>query len=326
MNAERIRIIRRYIKENPDKTNKEIAIIISEKARSAELKNLSVGSLQNYIGQVKKLPEDVVSTDKDSIIDEIVTEFYVQISRDQIDNRKGLFAHLESLAKLTDAGDIYIAAFSDEESAKNFIEELFPFGVDAEIKKAQPKPKNSISSKPKKPLSLILVTSISNANLILDNFDTEGVDSVTRVIYGEYVNIFTGTDLVDTDKLIGGANCLIDGISMSIVVASKELQKGNLVKLVISDVEGYESGSHVDAKALSSDLQILKSIEDIEVVFEVRDSNNLFEFLEEYDLTPTLIEDEDDYIEDDEDEDEDDDYYEESYEDSYYDEDYDDED
>jgi len=60
MTKEQISVISRYISEQPTLNNSELAKLIALK--STKLKHLTVGSLQNYIGKVKKLDKNVVST------------------------------------------------------------------------------------------------------------------------------------------------------------------------------------------------------------------------------------------------------------------------
>lgn len=60
MNAQQISCIQRYIDENPTLSNKALSTVIVEKSNT--FKGYSEGSVANYIGQVKKLPKKVVST------------------------------------------------------------------------------------------------------------------------------------------------------------------------------------------------------------------------------------------------------------------------
>lgn len=60
MNAQQISCIQRYIDENPTLSNKALSAVIVEKSNT--FKGYSEGSVANYIGQVKKLPKKVVST------------------------------------------------------------------------------------------------------------------------------------------------------------------------------------------------------------------------------------------------------------------------
>jgi hypothetical protein len=58
MNNSTISIIRRYVKNNPKLSNRQLATLISEKSTL----NFSNGTLQNYIAQIKKLGDKVIST------------------------------------------------------------------------------------------------------------------------------------------------------------------------------------------------------------------------------------------------------------------------
>jgi hypothetical protein len=66
MDNSTISIIRRWISENPEMNNSELA----REIHSRSTLNLSVGSLQNYIAKVKKLDNKVVSTQPGHIMNE----------------------------------------------------------------------------------------------------------------------------------------------------------------------------------------------------------------------------------------------------------------
>jgi len=58
MEKKTISIIRRYIKENPNMSNNQLGALIKEKS----ILTYSQGTLQNYIAQIKKLGDKVIST------------------------------------------------------------------------------------------------------------------------------------------------------------------------------------------------------------------------------------------------------------------------
>jgi len=76
MTKEQISVISRYISEQPTLNNSELAKLIALK--STKLKHLTVGSLQNYIGKVKKLDKNVVSTKSGSYQKDVKTKCKVK--------------------------------------------------------------------------------------------------------------------------------------------------------------------------------------------------------------------------------------------------------
>lgn len=60
MNNTQISSLRRYIDENKGLSNNALAILVNDKSKT--FKDNSVGTIANYIGQVKKLDKKVVST------------------------------------------------------------------------------------------------------------------------------------------------------------------------------------------------------------------------------------------------------------------------
>lgn len=72
MNKKQIDCLRKYVKRNTEMSNKSLATLV--KNTSTIFYDNTVGTIANYIGQVKRLDPSIINTGKDSCVEDIVKD------------------------------------------------------------------------------------------------------------------------------------------------------------------------------------------------------------------------------------------------------------
>jgi len=130
MTEKQISIIKRHIKEQPKMNNSELARHMFDHCTLS----LSIGSLQNYIGKVKKMSPKTVCTTKEHLMDEkfpVEPEMCYEPAKVELKEAE-LPVHYDVLVLGVNSGVEYLDEYFDD-AAKEARKYVIEFGNDARV-------------------------------------------------------------------------------------------------------------------------------------------------------------------------------------------------